>query len=348
MKLKKRIILILTFCILFLSSCSNESKPMIFEQSPMSPSALSFNYSSYEIDSTKDKLFFASGSDSENLYYAKKENLKWKISKMDLQEVKSICTYGNLVYFLGKSELLTLYDSETNEIIYQIELNKEVDSWGLGGYFYMSNATEEGIYLHGTKLQNIGDDVHIFMKVNLEGEIEVLKKFPEKTQVHMGLVHDQVIYYDWKHEDSRSFNIYSYDIQTGETFEICNQVDAVRLNFGMQYYIYDNQLVFPIKNQGICLAKLDGTGNKIYTCELPANYVKIDDNIYLSGEKLTKINLGTGEVSHLVDDTSDYRGTLTEFHGQLVLMRVEAPSIDEFEGKHSKIYIVDPENLIFK
>jgi len=325
---------------------SSLTEPQILETGQPTIYTMQYTNSCDDAVGAGSKLYFTTGSTGV-LYYTQKVEDTWEVKNTGIVDATELEASGSCLYALirndknGKYSLI-IYNTDKDIQVNEIDLNKNSTGNDDSRYFYLSSADQNGVYFYG--LSNAArssgsQDYTAFFKVDPDGEISELKGFDSKDYVQLTLVKDNTFYYDWNDQNGH-YGVYLLNKDTNKTILISKQHSLGNESL-VDYYIWNNQLVFPIYEKGLCIASLDGEKEKTYEFDSDSSYTVVGDFAYFSGDSLKKVDLKTGNVTSTGQELEKYLGELSVFDGKLILLRYEGYSPVYVQPAMITIYILD-------
>lgn len=341
-KRTKYLIVFLTIVLLvYICTRSSEKKlPHVSEKTPNFCASM-YYHSDFQVAQAGNNLYFVSGSEN-TLYYIFKNRKKYQIEKTQFKHISDVTQFESILYILDSFNTLTLYNSKNNQIISQISLNQIVDRGSR--IFSLSCTDESGVYLQGIysfsskEGQSLIKNYTLFVKVSIQGEISILKEISEENRARLALVHENILYYDYENKNGDS-KVLACDMDTNIETTISTKRGNGIDDFHTKYYIWNENLVFPVESEGICIAKLNGSQEYVNKFPVDNSITKVDNYIYSSGPKLEKINLENGQITKYTNKKGYYKGTLSTYDNKLILLRNEGKPIGGTRSEEKALYI---------
>lgn len=319
-KIKDIYTLITLLLVIFLVGCSKYSdEPQVKDGYPKNRDN-GYLHSSVDVAQAGKKLFFISGEDS-TLYYAEPYDNNWKIKNMEINNCMEIKASEPYMYILSREEQLSIFDTEKDQVITHINLSKAIP--GRQRLFRLAAVDQSDVYIRAnytTDGSNYKDHT-LFIKVTSAGEVTILKEIPGWEYATPSLVDGDILYYSWRDLEG-NHKVISWNMETDQTTVLSTNSGMAIGEQGCQYRIWNDSLVFPVNNEGFCVAKLDGSGDYIIPCTTEYSYVIQDGYIYIANETMDILDLETQKIQSY-DPDGDYAGTLTTYDDQFALLRYE-------------------------
>ena len=253
----------------------------IVERLPNNPSST--------LQEVEGKLYFAATPDNTG-GLLRLDNQK--TSDTPVQDVSSMTSYKNLLYWISSEKILSCYDTKTGSVTTLRDLKKDYPNQGQNTKIDLFGADETGAYIRTYNLArnaNVdrAEDGNTIARISGDGKnLVFLRRMSYGFLYSHCLLANGAIYFD-ESDGKTNHGLYSLNLSDNQVKKLSDrELTGFNDNY-KNYFFWNGRVIYlssdPADNSQdlyLCSVKTDGTDEKIY-CKAPSTYCTlVGDSVF--------------------------------------------------------------------
>lgn len=250
----------------------------------------------------------------------------WNTTSLGIETITDLLSDGTYLYCLTHDNAGIIYNPVSHSIKCQVSFQNFFNS--NHGSFELNCVGNDKGYFSTADYSN-ADETHIIFTLDQNGQIEILNSSDDSHFIKAVYSDSEYFVYESysPNQDNSNFYVYVHNLQTNETYQICDQKIINMKERNAPFYRWNNSFVFLISGKGICIADTDGGDVHIYIGDTSHGYVMYENKMYFAASQIVSIDLSTGEEERLTfSNEDDFVGNINICDGIILLSRKEASS----------------------
>lgn len=318
----------------------------IVERLPNNPSST--------LQEVEGKLYFAATPDNTG-GLLRLDNQK--TSDTPVQDVSSMTSYKNLLYWISSQKILSCYDTKTGSVTTLRNLKKDYPNQGQNTVIDLFGADGTGAYVTTHNIApnaNVdrAEDGNTIARISGDGKnFTFLRRVAYDFLYSHCLLENGAIYFD-ESDGKTNHGLYSLNLSDNQVKKLSNREPTGFNDNYKNYFFWNGRVIYlssdPADNSQdlyLCSVKTDGTDEKIY-CKAPSTYCTlVGDSVFswdLAKKGLAGFDLKTESEFIPKVSGSLHSAPISAFKNQLVVLyyHPEKPTIELYDPQSGQVKTV--------